>query len=76
MLAHVGRTSKNSSVGPGMESDKYRITAEHNNPLAYRQFYGGESRVDGFAPLRARDRLWRAFAYAQALFQRKSASRF
>jgi len=59
-----------------MESDKYRISAEHNNPRAYRQFYGRESRAEGFAPLGARNRLWRAFAYAQALFQRKSARGF
>jgi len=59
-----------------MDGDKYRISAQHNNPRAYRQFYGREARTEGFKLPGARNRLWRAFAYAQAIFQRKSVSRF
>jgi hypothetical protein len=59
-----------------MDGAKYRISAQHNNARAYRQFYGRESRTEGFHVRGARNRLWRAFMYAQALFQRRSASRF
>ena len=58
-----------------MDGDKYRISAQHNNARAYRQFYGRESRTETTDLLGARNRFWRAYAYAQALFQRKSASR-
>ena len=53
---------------------RYRISAQHKNARAYRQFYGRESRTEGDLP--ARNRLWRAFTYAQAFFQRRPASRF
>jgi hypothetical protein len=56
-----------------MESARYRISAQHNNARAYRQFYGRESRTEVPG---ARNRLWRAITYAQTLFQRRSASRF
>jgi hypothetical protein len=58
-----------------MNGARYRISAQHNNARAYRQFYGRESRTEGFDPLGARNRFWRAYAYAQALLQRRSASK-
>jgi hypothetical protein len=58
-----------------MDGARYRISAQHNNARAYRQFYGRESRTEGSDPLGARNRFWRAFAYAHALLQRRSASR-
>jgi hypothetical protein len=58
-----------------MDGARYRISAQHNNARAYRQFYGRESRTESFNPPGARNRFWRAFAYAQALLQRRSASR-
>ena len=59
-----------------MENARYRVSAQHNNARAYRQFYGRESRTVGSDLPGARNRLWRALTYAQALFQRRSASRF
>ena len=58
-----------------MDSGRYRISAQHNNARAYRQFYGREARTESSELLGARNRFWRAFAYAQALLQRRSASR-
>jgi hypothetical protein len=59
-----------------MGGARYRISAQHNNARAYRQFYGRESRTEGYDLPGAKSRLWRAFTYAQAFFQRRSASRF
>lgn len=58
-----------------MDGARYRISAQHNNARAYRQFYGRESRTESSALLGARNRFWRAYAYAHALLQRRSASR-
>lgn len=63
-------------LGGRMDDGRYRISAQHKNPRAYRQFYGRDSRTEGFERPAARNRLWRAFTYAQAFFQRKPASRF
>jgi len=59
-----------------MDGARYRISAQHNNARAYRQFYGRESRAEAFYLPGAKNRFWRAFTYAQALFQRRSASRY
>jgi hypothetical protein len=65
-----------NKLGVRMESARYRISTQHNNARAYRQFYGRESRTEGYDLPGARNRLWRAITYAQTLFQRRSASRF
>jgi len=59
-----------------MEDARYRIGAQHNNARAYRQFYGREARTDTSDLVGARNRFWRAFAYAQSLLRRKAISRF
>ena len=59
-----------------MDGARYRISAQHNNARAYRQFYGRESRTEGYDLPGARNRLWRALTYAQSLLQRRSVSKF
>ncbi len=59
-----------------MDGARYRISAQHNNARAYRQFYGRESRTESFYLPGAKNRFLRAFTYAQALFQRRPASRY
>jgi len=59
-----------------MDGARYRISAQHNNARAYRQFYGRESRTEGYDLPGGRNRLWRALAYAQSFLQRRSVSKF
>ena len=59
-----------------MDGARYRVSAQHNNARAYRQFYGRDARTESFDFPGRRNRLWRAFAYAQALLQRRSAPKF
>jgi hypothetical protein len=59
-----------------MEGARFRISAQHNNARAYRQFYGRESRTESSELRGAKNRFWRAFAYAQSLLQRRSASKY
>ena len=59
-----------------MDGARYRISAQHNNPRAYRQFYGRESRTESYGLPGARNRFWRALTYAHSLLQRRSVSKF
>ena len=59
-----------------MDGARYRISAQHNNPRAYRQFYGRDSRAEVFELPVKRNRLWRVLAYAaQSLLQRGSRAK-
>jgi hypothetical protein len=58
-----------------MDDVRYRVSAQRNNPRAYRQFFGKDSRVPGIEPRRANEPFSIAFLFAQAVIRWKAVMR-